>query len=89
MEKWRVAVIFKVRVVLAKTNLQSILKRRDITLPANVHIVKAIVFTVVRFRCESSTIKRLSAEKLMLSNHGAGEHSRESLGQQGDQTSQS
>ena len=72
----------------AITNLDSILKRRDITLPANIHIVKAMVFTVVRFRCESSTIKRLSAEKLMLSNHGAGEHSRESLGQQGDQSNQ-
>ena len=72
----------------AVTNLDSILKSRDILL-TEVHIVKAIVFTVVRFRCESSTIKRLSAEKLMLSNHGAGEHSRESLGQQGDQISQS
>ena len=39
------------------TNLDSVLKSRDITLPAKVHIVKAMVFTVVTYRCESSTIK--------------------------------
>ena len=39
------------------TNLDSILKSRDITLPANVHLVKAMVFAVVMYGCESWTIK--------------------------------
>ena len=45
-------------------DLDSILKRRDITLPANIHIVKAMVFTVVRFRCESSTIKKAECQRI-------------------------
>ena len=40
------------------TNLDSILKRRDLTLPTNVHIVKAVVFPVVMYGCESWTIKK-------------------------------
>ena len=40
------------------TNLESILKSRDITLPTNVHLVKAMVFLVVMYGCESWTIKR-------------------------------
>ena len=40
------------------TNLDSILKSRDITLPTKVHLVKAMVFTVVRYGCESCTIKK-------------------------------
>ena len=40
------------------TNLDSILKRRDITLPTNVHLVKALVFLVVVYGCESWTIKK-------------------------------
>ena len=40
------------------TNLDSILKSRDITLPKKVHIVKAMVFSVVMYRCESWTIKK-------------------------------
>ena len=40
------------------TNLDSILKRRDITLPAKVHLVKAMVFPVVMYGCESWTIKK-------------------------------
>ena len=40
------------------TNLDSILKSRDITLPTNVHLVKAMVFPVVMYRCESWTIKK-------------------------------
>ena len=40
------------------TNLDSILKSRDITLPANVHIVKAMVFPVVMYGCESWTVKK-------------------------------
>ena len=39
------------------TNLDSILKRKDITLPTNVHIVKAMVFPVVMYGCDSWTIK--------------------------------
>ena len=40
------------------TNLESIIKSRDITLPTKVHLVKAIVFTVVMYGCESWTIKK-------------------------------
>ena len=72
----------------AITNLDSILKSRDITLPTKVHIVKVTLFTVVMYGCESWTIK-LSAKELMLMNCGVGEDSRKSLGLQGDQTSQS
>ena len=57
------------------TNLDSILKTRDITLATKVHLVKAMVFPVVMYRCESWTIKKLSAKELTLSNHGAGEDS--------------
>ena len=48
------------------TNLDSILKRRDITLPIKVHLVKALVFPLVTYGCESWTIKKLSAKELML-----------------------
>ena len=61
------------------TNLDSVLKIRDITLPTKVHIVKAIVFPVVMYDCESWTIRKLSAKELMLSNCGAREDSCESL----------
>ena len=56
------------------TNLDSILKSRDITLPTEVHLVKAMIFPVVMYGCESWTIK-LSAEELMLLNYGVGEDS--------------
>ena len=46
------------------TNLESILKSRDITLPTNVHLVKAMVFPVVMYGCESWTIKK--AERLRI-----------------------
>ena len=55
------------------TNLDSILKSRDITLSAKVHLVKAIVFPVVMYGCESWTIKK--DEQLMLLNCGVGEDS--------------
>ena len=42
----------------AMTNLDSILKSRDITLPIKIHLVRAIVFSVVMYRCESWTIKK-------------------------------
>ena len=57
------------------TNLDSILKSRDITLPTKVHLVKAMVFPVVMYGCESWTIKKLSTEELMLLNCGVGEDS--------------
>ena len=53
------------------TNLDSILKSRDIILPTKVHLVKVMVFPVVMYRCA----KRLSTEELMLSNCGVGEDS--------------
>ena len=59
----------------AITNLKSILKSRDIILPTKVRIVKAMVFPVIMYRCESWTMRRLSAEELMLSNCGTGEDS--------------
>jgi len=63
----------------AMTNLGSILKSRDITLLTKVCIVKAMVFPVVMYRCESWTIKKVgpkkSTEELMLLNCGAGEDS--------------
>ena len=63
------------------TNLDSILKSRDITLPANVYLVKAMVSPVVMYGCESWTEKKAEhCEELMLLNCGVGEDSRESLG---------
>ena len=57
------------------TNLDSILKSRDITFPTKVNLVKAMVFAVVMYGCESWTIKKLSAKALMLLNCGVGEDS--------------
>ena len=57
------------------TNLDSILKSRDIALSTKVHIVKAMVFPVVMYRCESWTIRRLRAKEVMCSNCGPGENS--------------
>ena len=59
----------------AMTNIDSVLKIRDITLPTKVHIVKAIVFPVVMYDCESWTIRKLSAKELMLLNCDVGEDS--------------
>ena len=55
----------------AMTNIDSIFKSRDITLPTKVHLVKAMVFVVVMYGCESWTIKK----ELMLLNCGVGEDS--------------
>ena len=57
------------------TNLDSILKSRDITLPTKVHLIKAMVFPVVMYGCESWTVKKVSAKELMLLNCGVGEDS--------------
>ena len=59
----------------AMTNLHSILKSRDITLLTKFHLVKAMVFPVVMYGCESWTVRRLTAEKWMLLNCGVGEDS--------------
>ena len=60
----------------ALTNLGSILKIRDITLPTKVCLVKAMVFPVVMYGCESWTIKKAGSQrKLMLLNCGVGEDS--------------
>ena len=46
------------------TNLDSILKSRDITLPTNVHLVKPMVFPVVMYGCESWTIKKAEGQRI-------------------------
>ena len=58
------------------TNLDSILKSKDITLPTKVRLVKAMVFPVVMYGCESWTVRKLRAEELMLLNCGVVEDSR-------------
>ena len=57
------------------TNLDSILKSRDITLLTKVRLVKAVVFPVVMYGCECWTKRKLSTEELMLLNCGVGEDS--------------
>ena len=57
------------------TNLNSILKSKDITLPTKVHLVKAMVFPVVMYGCESWTKNKLSTKELILLNYGVGENS--------------
>ena len=59
----------------AMTNLDSRLKSRDLTLPTKVYLVKAMVFPVVMYGCESWTIKKASTEELMLLNCDVGEDS--------------
>ena len=72
----------------AMTNLDSVLKSRDITLLTNVHIVKAIVCPIVTYGWESRTIKKDERWRMLL-NCGVREDSWESLGLQGDPTSPS
>ena len=57
------------------TNLDSIFKSRDITLPTKVHLVKALVFPVVMYGCESWTVKEAEPKELMLLKCGVGEDS--------------
>ena len=57
------------------TNLDSILKNKDFTLPTNVHLVKTTVFPVVNYGCESCTMKKAQHEELMLLNCGVGKDS--------------
>ena len=58
----------------AMTNLDSIFKSRDITLPTKVHLVRAMAFLVVMFGCESWTIKKAERQRMLL-NCGVGEDS--------------
>ena len=71
------------------TNLDSILKSRDITLPTKVRLVKAMVFPVVMYGCESWTVKKTECWKIDALNYGVREDSWESLGLQGDPASPS
>ena len=69
------------------TNLESIFKSRDITLPTKVHLVKAMVFPLVMYRCESWTVKKAEHRRIDAFELWCGEDSCESLGPQGDPTS--
>jgi len=66
----------------AMTNLDSILKSRDTTFPTKVCLLKTMIFPVLRYGCESWTIKKAEPKELMLLNCGVGEDSWESLGLQ-------
>ena len=57
------------------TNLDSILKSRDITLPTKVYLVKAMLFPVVMYRCECWTIKKAEHRRIDGLNSGAGKDS--------------
>ena len=73
----------------AMTNLDGILKSRDITLPTKVRLVKAMVFPVAMYRCENWTIRKAEHQRIDVFNSGVGEDSWESFGLQGNKTSQS
>ena len=73
----------------AMTNLYSILKSTDITLPTKIHLIKAMVFLVVMYGCESWTIKKAEHQRIDAFELWCWEDSWESLGLQGDQTSPS
>ena len=68
-------------------NLDSIFKSRDITLPTRVCLVKAMVFPVVMYGCESWIVQKAECRRIDALNCGVGEDSCESLGLQGDTTS--
>ena len=77
------------------TKLDSIFKSRDITVPTKVRLVKAMVFPVVMYGCESWTVRKAEHQRIYIWSicqnytHGAGEDSCESLELQGDPTSPS
>ena len=72
------------------TNLDRVLKSIDITFPTKVHLVKAMVFPVVMYGCESWTIKKAEHRRIdAFELCGVGEDSCESLGLQGNPTSPS
>ena len=72
-----------------RTNLDSILKSRDITLPTKDRLVKAMVFPAVTYGCESWTVKKAERQRIDALNCGVEEDSCESLGLEGDPTSSS
>ena len=74
--------------IKAMTNLDSILKSRDITLLTKVCIVKAMIFAVVLYGCENWTIKKAKCQRMDAFELWCGEDTRESLGLQRDQASQ-
>ena len=61
------------------TNLDSILKSRDITLPTKVHLVNAMVFPMVMYACESWTVKKFEGQRIDVLNCGVGEDSESPL----------
>ena len=61
------------------TNLDSILKSRDITLPTKFHLVNAMVFPVVMYRCEIWTVKKAECQRIDVFEHGVGEDSESPL----------
>ena len=84
LEKYSLSIHFRNKIVfllpaehfpVVSPSLDSIFKSRDITLPTKVRLVKAVVFPVVMYGCENWTVKKLSAEELMLLNCGVGEDS--------------
>ena len=66
----------------AMTNLDSLLKSRGITLPTKIHIIKAMVFPVVMYRCENWTIKKSECQRIYAFELWCWEDSWESLGRQ-------
>ena len=82
----------KIRSLLGRkvmTNLDNIFKSRDITLLTNVYLVKAMVFPVVMYGCESWTVRKAERQRIDAFELWCGEDSCESLGLQGDCTSES
>ena len=73
----------------AMTNLDSILKSRDIYLLTEVHLIKAMAFPGVMYGCESWTVKKAEHQRNDTFNCGVGEDSWESFGLPGDQSTQS
>ena len=69
------------------TNLDSILKSRDVNLVTEVHLVKDMFFSVAMYRCESWTVKKAECLRIDAFELDVGEDSCKSLGLQGDQTS--
>ena len=59
----------------AMTDLESMLKSRDISLPTKIRLVKAMVFPVVMYRCESWTLKQAECRRIDFLNCGVGEDS--------------
>ena len=62
-------------IIKIMTNLDRILKSRDITLPTKVHLVKGMVFVVIIYGCESWIVKKAEHRRIDLLNYGVGEDS--------------